>query len=59
MIGTAEPASEANTRQEPRPMDPVTTLILAIAILATADVAAIQLGRPTRREAPRRRTAGR
>jgi hypothetical protein len=40
-------------------MDPVTTLILAIAILATADVAAIKLGRNTRRETPRRRSAGR
>ena len=40
-------------------MDAVTTFILAIAILATADVAALQLGRPNRREAPRRRTAGR
>jgi hypothetical protein len=39
-------------------MDPVTTLILAIAFLATADVAAIQL-RDLRRTAPRKRPAGR
>jgi hypothetical protein len=39
-------------------MDPVTTLIFAIAILATADVAAVQLGRP-RRPAPRRRALDR
>lgn len=38
-------------------MDPVTTLLLAIAILATADVAAIQLRDP--RRSVRRRAAGR
>jgi len=40
-------------------MDPVTTLILAIAILATADVAALKLGRDRRRTVSRRRSAGR
>jgi hypothetical protein len=39
-------------------MDAVTMLIFAIALLATADVAAIELGRP-RRPASRRRTTGR
>jgi hypothetical protein len=38
-------------------MDAVTTFILAIAILATVDVAALQLGRSSRRSS--RRPAGR